>query len=1050
MKCPTCQIDNPKTAHFCQDCGTRLDVSGLAPGPEKGQAAPADRPSFTKTLDTPSGELPRGTVFAGRYEIIEELGTGGMGRVYRAYDRKIEEEIALKLIRPEIAAEKRTVERFRNEIKIARKITHKNVCRTHDLGEEGKGFFITMEYVRGEDLKSLIRRTRALASATAVAYARQVAEGLGEAHRLGIVHRDLKPGNIMIDKDGQAKIMDFGIARSLAGGGATAEGAIVGTPDYMSPEQVEGKPADQRADIYALGVILFEMVTGRTPFEGETVMAVAHKHLYEAAPDPGTLNPDIPAALGRLILRCLEKEREKRYQGTGELLADLEAVEAALPTAEHVAPKRKTITPREVTVKLPSRKVLVAAAAALALVVGGYAVWRLIIRPPVSPVPPGLPAAAAAAKKPLLAIPDFENISNDESLDYLRAGLPELLIPGLGQSRLLRVLRRDEIQEILKKLKLEEAKKYSIAQVKSISENGGASAVLTGSFMKAGDGILITVYLIDPCTGETVRSLSAKAGDEAAVMAEVDGLIPEIKRGLGLDPDAIAKDINKSVSQLGTASSEALKLYIEAHGFFERYELERSIPLFQKAIEIDPEFAIAHAQLAWAYHHSGRRREWMEHMEKAFSLADRMPEKDRLGIENSYYLQWEETYDKSLAAAYKLLELDPEAIGIYINIQTAYMFLREWEKVILASEEYFKQGGRHPYGYTNCALAYIRLGFNEVARGTLQEYFKIDPQNPIALELYAQTFVNEARYDLALAEWEKLPADYRATRRAVKQARDIHILMGDHEAAKKDIAKLESLGDAFSRANGFNGMTYLYLGEGQFGAAVGQQRQAIDFFQKSGEADWESNFLQDLAFIQLRTRSYREALDLGRRARQLALDARDLGGQRLALAVQGAALLGLGRTDEARKAAEELKTMIERGLNKRANRLYLWLAGLIALKEKSYAAAIDSFKQAIALLSYPHDAQNYDPLAEAYFASGDMSRAREEYEKITRLGPGRLHCGDLYAKAFYRLGLIAERTGDKAKAAENYRKFLGLWKNADPGLPEVEDAQKRLAGLKGA
>ena len=560
MKCPTCQIDNPKTAHFCQDCGTRLDVSGLAPGPEKGQAAPADRPSFTKTLDTPSGELPRGTVFAGRYEIIEELGTGGMGRVYRAYDRKIEEEIALKLIRPEIAAEKRTVERFRNEIKIARKITHKNVCRTHDLGEEGKGFFITMEYVRGEDLKSLIRRTRALASATAVAYARQVAEGLGEAHRLGIVHRDLKPGNIMIDKDGQAKIMDFGIARSLAGGGATAEGAIVGTPEYMSPEQVEGKPADQRADIYALGVILFEMVTGRTPFEGETVMAVAHKHLYEAAPDPGALNPDIPAALGRLILRCLEKEREKRYQGTGELLADLEAVEAALPTAEHVAPKRKTITPREVTVKLPSRKVLVAAAAALALVVGGYAVWRLIIRPPVSPVPPGLPAAAAAAKKPLLAIPDFENISNDESLDYLRAGLPELLIPGLGQSRLLRVLRRDEIQEILKKLKLEEAKKYSIAQVKSISENGGASSVLTGSFMKAGDGILITVYLIDPRTGETVRSLSAKAGDEAAVMAEVDGLIPEIKRGLGLDPDAIAKDINKSVSQLATASPEALKL----------------------------------------------------------------------------------------------------------------------------------------------------------------------------------------------------------------------------------------------------------------------------------------------------------------------------------------------------------------------------------------------------------------------------------------------------------------------------------------------------------
>jgi len=183
--------------------------------------------SFTRTLELPAEELTRGVVFAGRYEIIEELGAGGMGRVYRAYDKKIEEEVALKLILPEIAGEKRTLERFRNEIKTARKITHKNVCRTHDLGEEGKALFITMEYVRGEDLKSLIRRTKILATGPAVSIARQVAEGLGEAHRLGVVHRDKKPGNIIIDKDGNAKIMDFGIARSLTGGRRrTLEGPI--------------------------------------------------------------------------------------------------------------------------------------------------------------------------------------------------------------------------------------------------------------------------------------------------------------------------------------------------------------------------------------------------------------------------------------------------------------------------------------------------------------------------------------------------------------------------------------------------------------------------------------------------------------------------------------------------------------------------------------------------------------------------------------------------------------------------------------------------------
>ena len=297
--CPKCETKNTADSQFCKSCATPL------PG--------ADELSFTKTLETPSEELTRGAVFANRYEIIEELGAGGMGKVYRAYDRKVEEEIALKIIRPEIAVEKRTVDRFRNEIKTARKIRHVNVCGMHDLHEEKKTLFITMEYVRGEDLKSLIKRTKLLSPGTAVSIARQIAEGLGEAHRLSVIHRDLKPSNVMIDKEGNAKIMDFGIARSLAGAGTTAKGGMIGTPEYMSPEQVEGTPADERSDIYALGIILFEMVSGRRPFDGDTSLAIAHKQKYEPAPDPRAINPQIQKELSRLILRCLEKEPAKRY-----------------------------------------------------------------------------------------------------------------------------------------------------------------------------------------------------------------------------------------------------------------------------------------------------------------------------------------------------------------------------------------------------------------------------------------------------------------------------------------------------------------------------------------------------------------------------------------------------------------------------------------------------------------------------------------------------------------------------------------------------------------
>jgi serine/threonine-protein kinase len=265
IKCPICHSDNPDTQKFCGECGTQFP-------PIK------DHPSIvTKTFQTPVKELTRGTLFAHRFEIIEELGKGGMGKVYRVFDKKTEEEIALKLIKPEIAAEREVIDRFRSELKMSRKISHRNVCRMYDLGDEEGTYYITMEYVPGEDLKSFIHRSKQLSTGTAIAIATQVCEGLEEAHRLGVVHRDLKPGNILIDKDGNARIMDFGIARSLRTKGLTGAGVIIGTPEYMSPEQVEGKEVDQRSDIYSLGIILYEMATGRVPFEGDTALSIAMK-----------------------------------------------------------------------------------------------------------------------------------------------------------------------------------------------------------------------------------------------------------------------------------------------------------------------------------------------------------------------------------------------------------------------------------------------------------------------------------------------------------------------------------------------------------------------------------------------------------------------------------------------------------------------------------------------------------------------------------------------------------------------------------------------------
>lgn len=320
LKCPECHSENPETSRFCSECGTQLDL-------------PKDTPaSLTKTLKVPTQELVKDSTFAGRYKILEELGRGGMGRVYKVLDKEINEEVALKLLSPEIASDAMTIERFRNELKLARKVTHRNVCRMYDLNKADDTYYITMEYVAGEGLKSLIKRIGQFSEGKAIALAKQVCEGLAEAHELGVVHRDLKPQNIMIDKQGNAHIMDFGIARSLEVQGLTEAGMLIGTPDYMSPEQAEGEEIDHRSDIYSLGVVLYEMVTGKVPFEGKTAVSIAMKHKTEIPIAPRELSSQISEEINAIILRCMEKAREKRFQTVGELLAELKAVEEGLST----------------------------------------------------------------------------------------------------------------------------------------------------------------------------------------------------------------------------------------------------------------------------------------------------------------------------------------------------------------------------------------------------------------------------------------------------------------------------------------------------------------------------------------------------------------------------------------------------------------------------------------------------------------------------------------------------------------------------------------------
>ena len=529
MKCPKCKADNSDTKPFCADCGTRLTPSEVA------------QPSITKTLETPILELTTGSTFADRYQIIEELGRGGMGRVYKAIDTRLKEKIALKLIKPEIASDKNTLARFENELKLARTIAHKNVGRMFDINEEEGSLYITMEYVPGQDLKGLIRQSGYLAIDTVLSIAKQICEGLSEAHRLGVIHRDLKPSNIMIDKEGNARIMDFGIARSLKTKGITGSRIMVGTPEYMSPEQADAKDIDERSDVYSLGVLLYEMVSGKIPFEGDTPLSVVLKHKQEAPLDPIELKPQMPRSLSQLILKCLEKNKEGRYRNVEEILTELGNIEEGLPVSKRVIPKRKPKTHKEITFSFSLRKIFIPMALLIGIVITGIVALQLL--PKKQPV-------TVLSSMPCLGVLYFENHSGDEKLNHFRIAFPELLITSLSNSEHLRVLRLDEINSILQALNLMDVNSYSLENLYDLAKRGGINHIVRGSYIKTGNNLTVITTLIDADTGKTTLSLSVQAGEETNLPSNINYLAEEIK--MLLDKPPVEASMEQAIEDFGT------------------------------------------------------------------------------------------------------------------------------------------------------------------------------------------------------------------------------------------------------------------------------------------------------------------------------------------------------------------------------------------------------------------------------------------------------------------------------------------------------------------
>jgi tetratricopeptide (TPR) repeat protein/predicted Ser/Thr protein kinase len=954
------------------------------------------------------------------YKILEELGRGGMGVVYKAEDTKLDRIVAIKFLPRHVAANDEEKQRFVIEAKAAAAMNHPNIATIYAIEEvddpaAGKETFIVMEYIDGMDLKDKIS-TGKLPIEEVLKIAIQIAEGLQTAHEKGIIHRDIKSSNIMLTAKGKVKVMDFGLAKVAGGAMLTKTGTTLGTVAYMSPEQARGNEVDQRSDIWAFGVILYEMLTGNHPFKGEYEQAVTYSIVNENPVPVQETRPDVPPELTKIVNKCLEKEPESRYQHADEILVDLHSIVKESETKKLLS--RTKVVDQE-TGKEKRSFLLPGVIVILALVIITAAILFF-------------GREEKNSERIPIAVADFVNQTNEPELN----GLSGMLITSMEKSRRLSVFSRSRMFDILKQMGHEDVSTIDENLGREICKQANVNALVVSSIRKFGKVYSIDLKILDPEKGDYIFTEKEDGEGQESIPTMIDRLGEKTRKGLQENVDDILASSQK-VADVTTTNLEAYQHFFQGEQLINQLKFKEAIEELKKAVAQDSTFAQAYYRLAyaesWEHGYEGILK---KHLEHALKYIDRIPERERYLVRAQYAMR-----DRNFKAGVDILK---EMEKIYPDDKEMIYNIGDWLY--------------HLHDYHN-AITYLKK--------TLQ----IDPNHQRALQHLTSTYREMGNYNKML-ETAKRYVAASGSEESYRYLGDAYALLGQLE---QGITTFQQARDLFPENYQITGsISELYAYQGEYVRAEAELKKLIEKNQPSEVRSYGYNELSDFYPYQGK---YRKALQAINRRIELLKQKNDTVNVAIEQ-IQRAILFFYGWNDFNRAWKEAEGTILAQtkitapafpgwvslmqvyhGDYRKADSLAesfntkWWYR---AIRSLIFSSKRNEEKAEIFADSVFQTGRGFEKiivlyeLAKCQYEKGFFDKAMVSLKKLQSVNSNTWGWRAVYyPKSFYLMGKIYEKKGDTGLAIENYKKFLELWKDADQDLPDLIDAKKRLANLKG-